>query len=144
MLKSAAVCGIVKITYLGALGAHADLACEIMIDTRFDRSLLMFLGATYNLVIWSGSEIFVIIVCGSVPPLKPLWDRYVLKKPVGRSGAYQYNSQVTGYAMMPPHTKNITSVSSTAGHRFLGTDKFGSDEIAATTDIEIISTKNSV
>lgn len=34
---------------------------------------------TYNLVVWNGAEDFVIIVCGSVPVLKPLWKRYIIK-----------------------------------------------------------------
>lgn len=39
----------------------------------------IFQGVTYNLVVWSGAEDFIIIVCGSVPTLKPLWDRYITK-----------------------------------------------------------------
>ncbi|KAI9644383.1 hypothetical protein NHQ30_007740 [Ciborinia camelliae] len=31
---------------------------------------------TYNLVMWSGAENFVVLVCGSVPALKTLYDRY--------------------------------------------------------------------
>ncbi|KAL9045812.1 MAG: hypothetical protein Q9214_001212, partial [Letrouitia sp. 1 TL-2023] len=29
----------------------------------------------YDMVVWSGAEDFVIILCGSAPTLKPLWDR---------------------------------------------------------------------
>ena len=31
---------------------------------------------------WSGAELFVIIVCGSVPPTKPIYDRFF-----GKSGS---------------------------------------------------------
>ncbi|KAF7885516.1 uncharacterized protein EAF02_004025 [Botrytis sinoallii] len=55
----AAVAGIVKITYLYSLNAHSDIT-----------------WVTYNLVMWSGAENFVVLVCGSVPPLKTLYDRY--------------------------------------------------------------------
>lgn len=33
------------------------------------------------MTIWSISETWVIIVCGSVPGMKPLWDRYIAKSP---------------------------------------------------------------
>ena len=36
-------------------------------------------GETYNLTVWSGAEDFIIIVCGSIPTLKPLWDRYIVE-----------------------------------------------------------------
>lgn len=49
-------------TYLGSLTARSDITWE-----------------TYNLVVWSGAETFVIIICGSVPPLKTLWSKYVSK-----------------------------------------------------------------
>lgn len=39
----------------------------------------MLEGETYNLVVWNGAEDFVIIVCGSVPVLKPLSKRYIIK-----------------------------------------------------------------
>ncbi|MCJ1236912.1 hypothetical protein MMC14_004895 [Varicellaria rhodocarpa] len=124
----AAICGIVKITYLGSLGAHADLT-----------------WATYDLVVWSGAEIFVIIVCGSVPPLKPLWDRYVAKKPIKRPGAYEFSSRENGYAVMrQPHSKNVTSITSKDRNRYSGGRAFDGQGIATTTDIEITSTKNSI
>ncbi|KAL9120674.1 MAG: hypothetical protein Q9187_002773 [Circinaria calcarea] len=59
----AAVCGIIKTNFLAALSSRADLT-----------------WATYNLIVWSGAELFVIIVCGSIPPLKTFWDRFVAKK----------------------------------------------------------------
>ena len=31
-------------------------------------------GETYNLYAWSASELFVIMICGSIPPIKPLYD----------------------------------------------------------------------
>jgi hypothetical protein len=41
--------------------------------------------------VWSGSELFVIIVCGSIPPLKPLWDRLFAAAP--SKGYLSYGSQ---------------------------------------------------
>lgn len=53
----AAVCGAIKTKFLASLSARSDLTWE-----------------TYNLFVWSSAELFVIIVCGSVPPIKPLYD----------------------------------------------------------------------
>ncbi|KAF7929960.1 uncharacterized protein EAE97_009557 [Botrytis byssoidea] len=59
----AAICGSIKISYLTELSARADIT-----------------WATYDLFVWSGAEAFILIVCGSIPPLKILWDRYISKK----------------------------------------------------------------
>ena len=56
---SAAVAGIIKTTKLANLGERSDLTWEM-----------------YELIIWSGTENFVVLFCGSVPPLKPLFDRF--------------------------------------------------------------------
>ena len=53
----AAICGAIKTKFLAGLSARSDLTWE-----------------TYNLFVWSGAELFVIIVCGSIPPIKPLYD----------------------------------------------------------------------
>jgi hypothetical protein len=55
----------------------------------------LHLGETYNLFVWSGAELFVIIVCGSVPPIKPLYDRAFGKK---RRAGYtqQYSNEQYG------------------------------------------------
>ncbi|GAB0134512.1 hypothetical protein EsDP_00002879 [Epichloe bromicola] len=54
---TAAVFAAVKTSYLSSLTARSDITWE-----------------TYNLYLWSGMELFVIIVCGSVPPIKPVCD----------------------------------------------------------------------
>ena len=60
------------------------------------------IGETYNLYVWSGAELFVIILCGSVPPTKPVYDRY-FGKPLaaslkGSSGYQRYGSSGSGAA----------------------------------------------
>ncbi|KAF7912152.1 uncharacterized protein EAF01_001173 [Botrytis porri] len=62
-LGGAAICGSIEISYLTELSARADIT-----------------WATYYLFVWSGAEAFILIVCGSIPPLKFLWDRYISKK----------------------------------------------------------------
>jgi hypothetical protein len=65
----AAICGAIKTKFLASLSARSDLTWE-----------------TYNLFVWSSAELFVIIVCGSVPPIKPLYDMI-----------FHHNRMRTGY-----------------------------------------------
>lgn len=53
------VCAAVKASNLASLAARSDLT-----------------WATFELYAWASSEIFLIIVCGSIPTIKPLWDRF--------------------------------------------------------------------
>lgn len=77
----AAVAGSVKATYLASLTERSDITCKSSLMSPFrpgNRQLTATLaGETYNLVVWSGAENFVVIVCGSVPPLKPFYDKYI-------------------------------------------------------------------
>jgi hypothetical protein len=84
---------------------------------------------------WSGSEIFVILVCGSVHPLRPLWDRYVNKKSQPSSYDVQHNnkSYIAGaYAGTNPNSKNKTGDQASAQLNL---------SINTRTDIEISSTR---
>lgn len=74
----AAICGAVKTKYLASLSARSDLTWE-----------------TFNLFTWSGAELFVIIVCGSIPPIKPLYDMVFRKNRLIRSGYDWSNSNST-------------------------------------------------
>lgn len=53
---------------------------------------------------WTGAEAFVMIVCGNIPPLQPLWDKKI-------SGA----RKVASYDRTP--LKDITGASFSAGVR---------------------------
>ncbi|TWU70622.1 hypothetical protein ED733_000770 [Metarhizium rileyi] len=83
---AAAIFATVKTKYLTSLSGRSDITWE-----------------TYDLYVWSASELFVIIVCGSVPPIKPVYDYIVGKPPhssayaYGRyaSGSYQHNSRLS-------------------------------------------------
>jgi hypothetical protein len=72
-------------------------------------------GNQYDLVVWSGSEIFAIIVCGSIPPSKPLWDMCfqrvrrrigVAKSEPGRSDYGGSRPVNEGYIEMLPQRTN--------------------------------------
>ncbi|KAK0515842.1 hypothetical protein JMJ35_001876 [Cladonia borealis] len=70
----AAICGSIKIKYLAGLTARSDLTWE-----------------TYNLYVWSASELFVIMTCGSIPPIKSLYDHFFGSKKHHRTGYTPYN-----------------------------------------------------
>ncbi|XXH03925.1 hypothetical protein Hte_010333 [Hypoxylon texense] len=53
------ICAAVKADQLAALANRDDL-----------------LWATFDLYLWSGAEISLMIICGCVPTIKPLWDRF--------------------------------------------------------------------
>lgn len=55
--------------------------------------LMSYSGVAYNLQVWSAAEAFVLIVCGCIPTLMPLWDRVVTHKPNA-----SYNRTPTKYA----------------------------------------------
>ncbi|KAF5131100.1 hypothetical protein E5D57_007449 [Metarhizium anisopliae] len=81
---TAAIFATVKTKYLTSLSGRSDITWE-----------------TYELYVWSASELFVIIVCGSVPPIKPVYD-YILGKPPTSSayanygsGSYPHNSGIS-------------------------------------------------
>ncbi|KID59830.1 uncharacterized protein G6M90_00g093400 [Metarhizium brunneum] len=93
----AAIFAAVKTTYLVALNERSDITWE-----------------TYNLYMWSGAELFVIILCGSVPPIKPVYD-YLLGKPKNRS------ANNPGYGGFTSNTSYIRSSSRTSpGDPFKG------------------------
>ncbi|KAH7118728.1 hypothetical protein B0J11DRAFT_508831 [Dendryphion nanum] len=63
------VCSAVKATKLSALNARSDITWE-----------------TYGLFMWTGIEIIVSIVCGSIPALKPVYALCMGRRPTtGRS-----------------------------------------------------------
>ncbi|KAF7863820.1 hypothetical protein EAF04_006785 [Stromatinia cepivora] len=123
----AAICCIVKTTFLGSLNAHSDLTWK-----------------TYDLLVWSGSELLVIIVCGSIPPLKPYWDRCVSgKKPTiyGSGPGNSHNSHLSSFrtrrSRMSYMKQSLDTNSSS--DRVYPQNMHGDKYIQRTTDIEIHS-----
>ncbi|ERF71197.1 hypothetical protein EPUS_06026 [Endocarpon pusillum Z07020] len=133
----AAICGIVKMTYLGSLTARSDITWE-----------------TYNLVVWSGAETFVIIICGSVPPLKTLWSKYVSKSTlIGPDTRQRYGGGPDGERMAArmASDKDSSFASSKTGvshveseHRKDCMKKGGAREIHTVRDFEVSSAQMSV
>lgn len=90
----AAICGAIKTKFLASLSARSDLTWD-----------------TYNLFVWSSAELFVIIVCGSVPPIKPLYDM-VFRKNRPRTG---YGYTTSGNHYIQEHSLKSTSSSRPLG-----------------------------
>ncbi|KAM7200827.1 hypothetical protein V8F33_003758 [Rhypophila sp. PSN 637] len=59
----AAVFSAIKVPYLADLGARVD-----------------FTWNAYGIQMWTGAEAFVMILCGNIPPLQILWDRFITHK----------------------------------------------------------------
>ncbi|KAI0836396.1 hypothetical protein F5Y06DRAFT_305367 [Hypoxylon sp. FL0890] len=53
------ICAAIKTSQLVHLAARSD-----------------FTWGMFGIHVWTGTEIFVIILCGSIPTLSPLWDRF--------------------------------------------------------------------
>lgn len=79
-----AICTIIKARLLTKLTARSD-----------------FTWQTYDLYLWVSAEITIIILCGSIPTFKPLWDRFVKRKPTLSSkygGAYSFGTEGSTWA----------------------------------------------
>lgn len=82
------VCAAIKTANLVALAARSDLTWE-----------------TFKLYLWTSSEIFLIIVCGSIPTLRPLWDKIVH----GRSRKAPSGSYASGTSSFGARGNKATS-----------------------------------
>ncbi|ESZ98102.1 hypothetical protein SBOR_1481 [Sclerotinia borealis F-4128] len=127
----AAICCIVKTTFLGSLNAHSDLTWK-----------------TYDLLVWSGSELFVIIVCGSIPPLKPYWDRWVSGKTPTAYGSGHgncHNSQLSSFRARRKnrmsYMKHSSGDTGSSSDHVYPQNIHGDKYIQRTTDIEIHSVR---
>ena len=105
-------------------------------------------GATYDLYIWTTSELFLVLFCACVPPLKPLYDRLSNR----RSSSTWYTRDNTealsfklkrGYARQPESASNRSGSGDMTPHLGFDTLSKGNDHsqygIEATTEIEISS-----
>ncbi len=96
-------------------------------------------GATYDLIVWSGAELFVILVCGSIPPLKTLWDRFIAKQ------GYMTYGNKSAVGAMTPSNYNRSRLQSQPKRTLDSSDSdtqgLSANQIHAMTNIEVIHTK---
>lgn len=132
------MCGSIKLTYVHSL-QEPDITCKHFWIQAPGRDTLTGLGSTYDLDVWSGAELFVIIVCGSIPPLKILWDRYVrkIRSPTEDSSYYPKRTSGSNFTNL---SKNGTLYSIQASHvEFVDQEaqKIPPGRIVATTMIDL-------
>ena len=100
-------------------------------------------GESYNIEAWTGAEAFVMIVCGNVPPLKPLWDRFVTKKLDSNYTPINYDMKT-----YPPKLSSTAKTSSSGESTHVFTSQPGhwsqdspqpeQPRIQAVTDIDVV------
>lgn len=87
------VCSAIKTDQLNSLTSRSDLTWE-----------------TFSLYLWTGAEIFLVIVCGSLPTLKPLWDRCfgrILTSATGSRNSRGYASYRSKGASFPRQARGF-------------------------------------
>ncbi|TVY88369.1 hypothetical protein LAWI1_G008055 [Lachnellula willkommii] len=120
--------------FLAAMFSGIKIRYIIDLSSRGD-----FTWGAYNLQAWTGAEAFIMIVCGNIPPLQPLWDRFVTHKLDSNYG----HTPINNYKMSHPtygsrskqssiQSTNITANNNTTNHQ----RQYGKG-INATTDIRI-------
>ncbi|KAM0800903.1 hypothetical protein BDR22DRAFT_907498 [Usnea florida] len=114
-LVAALFCGI-KTRYLVDLTERSDLTWE-----------------TYDIEAFTGAEAFVMIICGNIPPLKPLWDRFVTKKLDSNYTPIEYNKE-TYHSKLPSTAKTSSNDS----------PPLNEPVIKTVTDIDVVRSTNMV
>jgi hypothetical protein len=85
------VSAAIKVSHLSALSQHSDLTWE-----------------TFDLYLWTGIESFLILVCGTIPTLKPLFDKYISKKIKSLYGT-SHGSSGHPYSFHDSRSRNTSS-----------------------------------
>lgn len=109
----------------------------------FHNGMLIFPGESYNIEAWTGAEAFVMIVCGNVPPLKPLWDRFVTKKvdsnyaPINYS-MKNYHSKLSGTVKASSSGENTHTLLSQHENWSQNGPQMNDPGFKAVTDIHVV------
>ncbi|KAI1140005.1 hypothetical protein F5Y05DRAFT_376844 [Hypoxylon sp. FL0543] len=90
--------------------------------------------ATYQLFAWVSAEIFVIILCGSVPTLKPLWSRMFRQKS-HRLGPQSYTYGQDSFERGNSHSRFYKS-------RHAGHDLTSFDNLTGTASVAFATNNN--
>ena len=75
-MQSAGICAAIKTAQLPSLTAKSDITWNTYGLYAWSRYIFPYLTVVISIdMLSSSSEIFLIIVCGCVPTLIPLWDK---------------------------------------------------------------------
>lgn len=111
---SAGICAAVKTNQLYTIGNRSD-----------------FTWAVFDLYIWTEVEISLVIFCGCIPPIKPLFDRLFQGKPIGGSSkGYGGGTYGKGYRLgsSPFSGKGTNSAESTRMSKTLVASRMGDED----------------
>ncbi|KAL8645569.1 MAG: hypothetical protein Q9210_006636 [Variospora velana] len=84
VLDSSAVAAAVKTYYLRQLHAREDFICKSHVPSSIchpTNSSSVYLDEATSLLIWYNTEMYVIIIAGSLPTLRPLFQKSFLSRP---------------------------------------------------------------
>ncbi|PSN71464.1 hypothetical protein BS50DRAFT_618472 [Corynespora cassiicola Philippines] len=91
----AAVAGSIKTSLLANLGKREDLTWEM-----------------YELIIWAGTENFVVLFCGCIPPLKPLWDKLMASGNPLKSLHFSHGTRNRDRGLIEGQKENVFEIAS--------------------------------
>lgn len=135
------ICGIIKTTELHTLSnanAHPDFTCNSLFPKLFPLLWMAdILGDEYGLTVWSVAETLVIMVCGSVPSLKPIWDYFF-----GKKQASTYSDSQDSYRLRYLYQRRPSCSCRSHGFECMHTtlsSHIDEPGIRATTRIEVVS-----
>ncbi|KAH8742343.1 integral membrane protein [Diaporthe sp. PMI_573] len=144
--KKIALCVLLGLGVIAALFSGIKVRYIVNLTSRSD-----FTWSAYDIQMWTGAEAFVMIFCGNIPPLQPLWDRYVTHKldssygrtPLKGSGGYNSGGSPpssrfrrSGWRATSSAKQSLKTDSSETDHP-LPVQSPPMGQIAATTNIEV-------
>jgi len=103
--------GLILLLGLGSLSGVAAAFKTAQLVSLAARSDLTW--ETFQLFIWVSVEITIIILCGSVPAMKPLWDRFISQ---GRFGNTNSSQRYWRYGSKSSYFKSSSNKETLQGH----------------------------
>ncbi|KAK7744117.1 hypothetical protein SLS53_003638 [Cytospora paraplurivora] len=102
--KKIALCVLLGLGLICAVFSAIKLPYLVDLTSRSD-----FTWSAYDVEMWTGAEAFVMMVCGNIPPLQPLWDSKI-------SGSRKVHGP-SSYERTPPKGHSGASYSVTTGSK---------------------------
>ncbi|CAG8953110.1 hypothetical protein HYFRA_00003307 [Hymenoscyphus fraxineus] len=149
--KKIALCFLLGLGLIAALFSGIKIRYIIDLSARAD-----FTWGAYDIQAWTGAEAFIMIFCGNIPPLQPLWDRFITHKldsNYGKTPINQYKMRGTSnnnsgptFAGRSQYSAPSTKVEASKGSVWNDDDEERQNikGINATTDIRVSESSREV
>lgn len=85
---------------LGVFGGTAAVLKTVQIRDLIQREDITWFA--FTVYIWASIEVFLNIICGSIPTLSPLYDKWIKGKPLRPSNARVYQTRLPSDPMSQP------------------------------------------